>query len=167
MDLDYSGRIVVRRQRKHSLVGRFLKKILVSETRFHNDTPCWEWQAGKDDSGYGRFSAEFGECDKEHYAHRVSYRMFIGEIPVGYEVDHDCRNRACSSPFHLIAITQAENLSKRDAAKTHCKFGHELTPDNLCSTGCKKCRYRRVAEWRARHPERARHVYRTGKIPAE
>lgn len=72
MDVDYSVQIPVRKQRKRSVAGRFFQKILVSETRFFEGTPCWEWQGCVDDSGYGRFDAL-----DEFYAHRVSHKLFI------------------------------------------------------------------------------------------
>lgn len=158
MDFIYSGSHLVRKQRKRNVFSRFFDKIQVSEIMFFNDSPCWEWIGSKNASHYGQFHA-MGEA----YAHRVSYRLFIGEIEDGYEVDHLCRNRACCSPFHLESVTLQENRRRRSEAQTHCKNGHEFTEENthLRPQGrtCKACRYNR----RERDPDRAREIGREQK----
>lgn len=51
---------------------RFLMK-----TEPHGD--CLEWVGYKQSNGYGQFRFK----GKAHYAHRVSYILFRGEIPKG------------------------------------------------------------------------------------
>lgn len=51
-------------------------------------------------------------------------------------LDHLCRNRACVRRSHLQPVTNKENVLRgesilaENARKTHCKNGHELTPEN-------------------------------------
>jgi hypothetical protein len=105
---------------------------------------CWQWRGNLQANGYGRFGI------KSEYAHRVSYVMHRGAIPVGLDIDHLCRNRACVNPDHLEPVTRRINLLRgktipaRNAAKTHCAHGHEyseantrITPDG--SRICKEC----------------------------
>lgn len=162
MDIDYSGAVAVRKQRRRSVAGRFFCKILVSEILFFEGTACWEWQASIDDSGYGRFQAL-----NEFYSHRVAYKLFIGKIPKGLDVDHRCRNRRCQNPLHLEAVTTQVNCQRRNAINTHCKNGHEFTSentyDNRGARGCKICRYESIVKWRANHPEKAREIGRLSK----
>ena len=40
---------------------------------------CWEWQGAKNRKGYGQISIS----NKRHIAHRVSYKVYKGEIPNG------------------------------------------------------------------------------------
>ncbi len=60
-------------------------------------------------------------------AHRVAYELAIGPVPDGLVVDHLCFNRACVRPGHLEPVTQQENVMR---ARTHCRKGHEFTPEN-------------------------------------
>lgn len=103
---------------------------------------CWEWQAGKSGAGYGQLSVD-GE---KVYAHRFSYEVSVGLIPAGLSIDHLCENKPCVNPAHLEPVTHAENLARYRERRTHCKWGHELTPENtyeyVDSKGYKKKRCR-------------------------
>jgi len=92
---------------------------------------CWVYDSRRKD-GYGQVAMR----GTTYRAHRLSYRYFVGEIPIGKEIDHKCRNRACVFPDHLDAVTGSENMKRIPWAvvrprKTHCSRGHELSPDNL------------------------------------
>lgn len=92
------------------------------------DTHCWEWQrAISGDTGYGSLWHE----GRVRGAHRVFYEDLVGPIPDGLEIDHLCRNRRCVNPGHLEPVTHAENMRRGAVATaTHCKNGHEFTPEN-------------------------------------
>ncbi len=87
---------------------------------------CWLWLGALKENGYGAFGMKRGA---NGYAHRFSYLVHKGDIPDGLEIDHLCRVRCCVNPDHLEAVTHQVN--KIRGIKTHCKYGHALTEDNL------------------------------------
>lgn len=85
-------------------------KSFLSKIDTKSPKECWNWKAGKDKIGYGRFFLN----GKQQYAHRVSYFLSKGLIPDGMVVMHKCNNPSCVNPTHLELGTQLENIQQRD-----------------------------------------------------
>lgn len=140
---------------------RFFSKIKISPNITFNGTPCWLWTRELDEKGYARF--RYATKQWHGRAHNVSYKMFIGPIPDGLEIDHLCRRRHCVNPVHLEAVTYWTNQLRgvgtlvARTLQTHCKYGHEFTPENTYpmphgGRQCRICRKIQNAEWHRKNP---------------
>lgn len=94
----------------------------------HRPTGCWEWTQAKTGAGYGEVRWE----GAVRLVHRLVYELLVGPVPDGLELDHvkdrGCVSTLCCNPLHLEPVTHGENM--RRSRRTHCRRGHELTPEN-------------------------------------
>lgn len=99
--------------RRHA---HMLRHILIS-------SGCWLWSGAMSPEGYGRLGGR-------QYAHRAVYEHLVGEIPLGLQIDHLCRNRRCVRPSHLDVVASRENtlrgartkLSDADASEIRRRY---------------------------------------------
>lgn len=139
-----------------SVSERFMEKVRITEAG------CWEWQ-GSIQKGYGFW------CWKR--AHRISWEMHRGPIPLGLHVCHKCDNPPCVNPDHLWLGTPRDNANDRDAkgrgrtyihpVRSECPKGHAYTPENTAIYGrrdrktkarrCLQCRTEMLARKKGRH----------------
>lgn len=84
---------------------------------------CWNWAGRRTKAGYGRFHDDH----KDLLAHRWVYEFLRADIPVGLELDHLCRNRACVNPWHLEPVTRSVNALRtyQTCPTPDCPSGNE------------------------------------------
>ena len=138
-----------------SSIERFWTKVQKTES-------CWLWQGPLSHNGYGRFWYQAHHAT----AHRFIYKVLVGPIPDGWQIDHLCGVRNCVRVSHLEAVTPQENtlrssgLSALNAQKTHCPRGHVLIGKNLIEsalkTGRRSCRICRNEQRKKLAPAPAR-----------
>lgn len=105
-----------RAHRPNTLAERF-------EQRVQRGSPdeCWHW-TGTQQRGYGCISNGKGVRIS---AHRLAYETWVGPIPDGHTIDHECHNqayaagecaggescphRACCNPAHLVPRLAGDN----------------------------------------------------------
>ena len=146
-----------------SLVDRLLSRVSPEP-----NTGCWLWFGAMREDGYGKMLLR----SRQTRPHIIAYEVFVGPVPQGLVLDHLCRERSCCNPRHLEAVTPRVNIlrgvstSARNAAKTHCKHGHEFTPENTRRVRggrhCVTCERRWTREACARVSEQRR-VAREGR----
>lgn len=102
---------------------------------------CLIWTGGFFNTGYPTLSVN----NKTLLVHRWVYMVVNGidEVPSELEVDHVCRRRDCLRPSHLELVTSLENQIRGREARTHCRNGHEFSPENTRMVKNKKGEYTR------------------------
>jgi hypothetical protein len=87
-------------------------------------TPCWIWLGCVHRrTGYGRFHFEGQTVE----AHAASYRLLVGAVPSGLELDHLCRVRACVNPEHLEPVTHSVNASRSPViGRSRSRKAHDI-----------------------------------------
>jgi len=111
---------------------------------------CWLANRSVGKRGY----AQISDKGNTLVASRLMYLTEVGEIPVGYEVDHLCRERSCLNPLHLEAVPKIVNVlrgigpSARHAALERCPIcGDDYSFRPSGSRACKRCKRRVDSEY--------------------
>lgn len=130
-------------------------------------TACFGWAGRININGYSEVWISSPAHRGFRSGHRVAYELANGPIPDGAQIDHVCHNedltcvggstclhRRCTNPAHLRIASRKENVSaarraerpgflsrNANAQKTHCKWGHEFSPENTwMNKGARYCR---------------------------
>ena len=91
-------------RKKRPLAERFWEKII----KGFSENDCWQWDGAKTGHGYGVIGLGVGK--KMIMAHRLSYQLHLGEIPIDLLVCHTCDNPECCNPKHLFLGSYSDNM---------------------------------------------------------
>lgn len=130
---------------------------------------CWNWSGARSQrTGYGTFKVELGAYVLPH---RFAYEQLRADIPVGLQIDHLCRNRACVNPWHMEPVTARVNVRRShgvaaaNARRTHCVNGHPFDNRNTgldAKRGKRWCRTCHALRERSRRAARRTSAERGG-----
>lgn len=84
---------------------RFWSKVKICESG------CWEWQASKNQDGYGQIGITRDSGPIMYQAHRVA--LFIKTGEQGEVARHSCDNPGCCNPDHLSWGTHQDNVDDK------------------------------------------------------
>ena len=98
---------------------------------------CWNWMGGKSSDGYGSFRQPYpGEGrDGANGAHLFAWRLLVGPVPTGTELDHRCKNRDCVNPDHLEPVTHQINAARGAAKLTIAALKPATNTTGICRNG--------------------------------
>ena len=109
---------------KRSVLARFSEKVSKVPSG------CWLWNGARNRDGYG----VIGVSNKKRAqgAHRVAYELYVGYIPRGKMVCHECDNKRCVNPKHLYigdAFTNARDAVLRGQQAKGARHGSHTHPE--------------------------------------
>lgn len=103
---------------------------------------CWIWSGSIEVRGYGTVTAQ----KRTIKAHRLSYEIYVGEIPAGLIIRHTCDVRNCVQPAHLIPGTDSDNAADRDSRGRHIVLiGESHGMSKVTADQVRKIREERIA----------------------
>lgn len=107
---------------------------------------CWIWLGYCTRAQSGEQYARIQVGGKSRMASRISYELFVGPIPEGYQVDHLCRRTRCVRPAHLQAVSAQVNVLRgtspgaRAQRRDACLRGHAYAEHAKVWRGRTYCR---------------------------
>lgn len=155
--------IIPKRRKQNKLIPRLTEQEQAgfwARVAIGSEDQCWPWTGARCNSAY---SPEIFYGNWRGYkVHRIAFTLHYGPIPENLTVDHvrsrGCTDTLCCNWRHLEAITQTEQVVRRDAGKlvapgmTLCKWGHVRPMGRTAH--CVECNRMHAKRFRERHPEK-------------
>jgi hypothetical protein len=112
--------------------GRKAQEWIVTQVDRGYETPCLEGSGSRNTDGYTR--------RRNRGAHIIAWEAVFGSVPVGFELDHKCNNRACENVEHLRLATHQQNTQNRSKSKnTSSKYKGVTWRKDLSKWGVMIC----------------------------
>jgi hypothetical protein len=115
------------------LLDKHLERFTKFIQKAEKEEECWLWSGAKDWDGYGIFQLN----RRGRRAHRLSYELYVGDIPEGLMIRHTCDNPSCVNPKHLIPGTNQQNCDDavtRGRSNKGTRNGRALINENYVRT---------------------------------
>jgi hypothetical protein len=99
------------------IIGHSRKITLEKKYIVDLKTGCWNWKRIHKNGNAKGYATSIRRNGISRPAYRFMWEEKHGEIPVGLDIDHLCKNRRCVNPQHLEAVSRAENIQRSLSAK--------------------------------------------------
>lgn len=106
---------------RRNVVEEIVKKF---ESKYEPEpnSGCWLWTGGIDITDAGiSYGYMWLSHTKKVRAHRFSYELYKGKIPLGFQIRHMCHNSLCVNPNHLDVGTSQDNMNDKVKAGRQAK----------------------------------------------
>ena len=113
-----------------------------ASTRWAADLDCWISTYSVTAQGYAQVGWQGNGEKHVVLAHRASWEYSMGPVPIGYTLDHLCKQKRCVNPAHLRILSNFENArrtSGRDWPLGQCVNGHPNSLLRHDPTGKRYC----------------------------
>lgn len=110
--------------RRKDSIGRFFSKVSKGKS-------CWEWIGCLHEQGYGIARRE----GQKVLAHRLSWEIHFGKIPIGMEICHRCDNPKCVKPDHIFVGTHQDNMRDMMAKGRNADMNGEKNGNHKLNAG--------------------------------
>ena len=97
------------------------KERIMSKVDKCPESGCWNWTGAMKGRNplrrYGNLviGSRTDGSRRTVSAHRYAYEVFVGPIPEGLFILHECDNPSCVNPEHLFPGTRQDNVDDREA----------------------------------------------------
>jgi len=122
-------------------------------TRWEADGDCWISAYSVASHGYAQVGWNDGQKNHMVLAHRASWEYAMGPVPLGFTLDHQCKQKTCVNPAHLRILSNYENARRtagRDWPLGQCANGHPNSDTYTQPSGKRVCRPCKK-QWYATH----------------
>lgn len=150
----------------YEMLPAHLKKFTPSDP-----AECWIWQGNRAPNGYPMATSVRGYKGNPY---RLIYMMMVEPVRPRWHLHHVCENGrgGCVNPHHLRPLPPGAHILMGDSPhashgrKTHCKNGHEFTPENTMThtngygRRCRTCAEEVNRRYRERHSAEERNAKR-------
>lgn len=94
-------------RKSRPLIDRFMDRVEPV-----TESGCWLWRGPVCRAGYGKIGRGRRGTGTIK-THRLSWELFVGEIPIGLNVLHKCDVPCCVNPRHLWIGSHRENVTDK------------------------------------------------------